>query len=243
MFLIGVAGIITCTCLLYILFKNELKGNFKTENLKNPDDVINDWLLYNIEIIVLFAAIIGCFLSSFFKYDYSIALITGALILCILYLLKGYGELKPSAGIIIVILSAIVFAALNIFFNADSKNNYILSLSNKSPYALGVEMIYGFILMIFSWIFNNITVSIGGTFFLDKVNSSFVIKEQIIYLSILLCNVGAIISPFGSVSTIIFLRFIKKVDLKMKLNEYIKMSVKTVLPVLLVLILIFSIFK
>jgi Na+/H+ antiporter NhaD/arsenite permease-like protein len=181
LFFIGLSGIIITIFVLYALFKNELKCRIKNENLKNPDDMVSDWILFNIEILVIMIVVIGSFILSSFSFSHSLLSLSGSLILYILYLYKEKEDKKlkiKDTYILFLIFAFLVVGSITGEFLIKPVG-FIQSIVH-SEFLSEKAAVFGFIQMLLSCSFLSTSLEISLIFISWSIPTQFSIYFNLI---------------------------------------------------------------
>jgi arsenical pump membrane protein len=96
----------------------------------------------------------------------------------------------------------------------------------------------GFLATLLSSVINNLpTVMINALAIQDTSPIDPVVREVMVYANVIGCNIGAKITPLGSLSTLLWLDVLARKGLPINLFQYVRITFALTLPVLFVSLL------
>ena len=237
----GILAVLLCVFFLFTSFKKEIGKSFIIENIKNPDDMVRDWTMLNIEIAVICVLIAGYFASSFAGYDYTVILIICAVILAFFFFIRNTDK-KIDKNLFTIFkvsffITVVIAAARYLSFRYFSDAGIITYIYTKKELALS-----GIVQMFIASLINNVTTASIFIIPIEKLSAVSLFKKQIIYSGILFNDIGAAAFPFGSTAGVLFLKQMKQLNFNFKPLNYVKLSVKTIVPTFICIVVLFYCF-
>jgi arsenical pump membrane protein len=96
----------------------------------------------------------------------------------------------------------------------------------------------GLLATLLSGVMNNLsTVLINALAIQDVTGIDPAIREVMVYANVIGCNIGAKITPIGSLSTLLWLDLLRRKGLDISWGQYVRMAVSLTIPVLIVSLL------
>jgi arsenical pump membrane protein len=244
MFLPGLSAIFAVTLTLYFYFRTYIPTKYNTSKILHPDEAVKDWGVFNVGLFILFFVVLGYFVGTRYNVPVSTISVTGAAIL--LY----YSNRKKAVNYIEILNKApwdiIIFAfgmymiVYGLYKNGlnDFMANALLDVNKKHHVS---AVFYSGILSTFTaCTMNNLPSVMIGAFSVNDINVSSIIKEIISFSSVIGNDVGAKITPFGSLATILWMDILKSKELNISWNYYIKSSFFIITPPLIISLIVLS---
>ncbi|MEF9934638.1 MAG: ArsB/NhaD family transporter [Clostridium sp.] len=239
----GIVIIIAVSITMYINFKKELTGKFTQIKILNPDDEVKDWTLFNSGVLILFLVVCGYFIGSIYNIEVSIISSLGAIALYIhckirkTINLKGVFSKAPWSILIFVCsMYLIVYGLYNNGLN-HVMEGVLQYLNTKS--SIIISLIYGIISTITACFMNNLPSVMVGSIAIDNSNLLESTKEIISYANVIGSDVGAKITPIGSLATIMWLNILKQRGINISFKDYTITSLKVItIPLIIGLIVL-----
>jgi arsenical pump membrane protein len=96
----------------------------------------------------------------------------------------------------------------------------------------------GFLATLLSGVMNNLpTVLINALAIQDARGIEPAVREVMVYANVIGCNIGAKITPIGSLSTLLWLDVLRRKGLRISWGEYVRIALILTIPVLFVSLL------
>ncbi len=234
----GLIIILLVTVTMFLNYKKTLLGKYSTLKVINPDDSVKDWKMFNLGVLVLFLVIIGYFIGSFYNIPVSIISSIGAIVLLVSgvsrKVVKVSNIIKDTPWSILIFVTSmylIVYSLYNNGFNTVM-SEIINFLSDKS--LLVVSLIYGIISSIGACFMNNLPSVMVGAMAIKDASISDSVREIITFANVIGNDVGAKITPIGSLATIMWLGILSQRGIKISFKDYTITSLKIILVPLLI---------
>lgn len=241
----GIVIIIVITATMYLNYKKDLKGNFESIKVINPDDSVSDWILFNTGVFVLIFVIIGYFIGSFYKIPVSIISTVGAVVLLIHGLIRkslnGKDIIKKAPWSILIFVFTMYIIVYSLYINGLNIyiNEILLFLEGKSKIIISLG--YGIISTIMACFMNNLPAVMVGAIGVESSSISEVTKEIVSFANVIGSDVGAKITPIGSLATIMWLNILNQKGVKISFKEYTLTSLRIITPALVIGLIILAI--
>lgn len=234
----GLIIILLVTATMFLNYKKTLLGKYSTLKVINPDDSVKDWKMFNLGVLVLFLVIIGYFIGSFYNIPVSIISSIGAIVLLVSgvsrKVVKVSNIIKDTPWSILIFVTSmylIVYSLYNNGFNTVM-SEIINFLSDKS--LLVVSLMYGIISSIGACFMNNLPSVMVGAMAIKDASISDSVREIITFANVIGNDVGAKITPIGSLATIMWLGILSQRGIKISFKDYTITSLKIILVPLLI---------
>lgn len=241
----GIAIIITVTITMYFNYKKDLKGQFKSINIINPDDSVRDWILFNTGVFVLIGVIIGYFVGSFYNIPVSIISTIGAIILLIHGVIRntinGKTIFKKAPWSILIFVFSMYLIVYSLYTNGlDSRIESILIYLDDKPNII-ISLAYGIISTVSACFMNNLPSVMIGAIGVNEVSISNITKEIVTFSNVIGSDIGAKITPIGSLATIMWINILSQRGIKIKFKDYTITSLKVIVPPLIIGLIILAV--
>lgn len=228
----NIFGFCAALLLFLLFFKNSLKGEIIFKHFQKPK-LKGKFFVFYLCLLIIFIG--SFFISHHFNIPLSVnCLFFAFLLLGIVFFLKSpkkaWHSVKSAPfGIILFSfgLFVVVFALTKL--NMQSHTNAFLNELSQHNF-LGIFGI-GILSTIGSGIFNNLPMVLFG----DLILNDFLMNaenHQFIYAHLLACNIGAKITPIGSLCTLLWLALLSKKGVDFTFKTYCKWSFIFTFPVL-----------
>ncbi|KMT23094.1 ArsB/NhaD family transporter [Clostridium cylindrosporum] len=241
----GIVIIVSVSVTMFINYRKELTGYYKTTNIINPDDCVKDWSIFNSGIFTLLLVIVGYFIGGLYRIPVSIISTLGALFL----LAQGYrrktvkinGILKKAPWSILIFVLSMYLIVYGLYINGLNvvMYNIMQFLNNKS--VLVVSLLYGIISTIAACFMNNLPSVMVGSIAVNDSLLNGVTREIISFANVIGSDVGAKITPIGSLATIMWIGILSQRGIKISFKEYTITSLKIIVPPLLIGLIVLAI--
>lgn len=241
----GLFIIITVAITMYINYRKDLKGNFISINVINPDDSVKDWTLFNSGILILFLVIVGYFIGGVYHIPVSFISTLGAIILLIHGLkrksINVVNILKNAPWSILLFVISMYLIVYSLYINGLNiiTSNILSFLDEKS--ILVVSLLYGIISTIAACFMNNLPSVMIGAIGVHDAALSDITREVIAFANVIGSDVGAKITPIGSLATIMWLNILSQRGIKISFKEYTLTSLKIIIPPLIIGLIVLAI--
>ena len=226
--------------ILFFIFKKDIPKKVDISSLPNEDAVLKDRRLFYISWIFLFFLLVSYVISDLFEVPLAFFSLGGAfLFLFICYLVANilpkdiikqtpWDILWFSLGLYIV-----VYGLKNVGLS-DILHTFLKEISSLEDLSI---FVVGFVSAFLSAFMNNLPS-------IMIMNISLVgLKKILIFANIIGSNIGPKLTPFGSLSTLLWLGILKKRGIQIGYFEYIKLHFLLTLLVLFFVLSSLLIFK
>lgn len=254
MFIPSMIGIMMMACLLYMYFKKSipkkiilhhflpysLSANYSfTHPLDTKyNNEQPDWMLIKLSLVIVVLTRASFFIFS--PYGISIEWIglIGATILIVMR------WLKMKIGIMDILIGSpwhIFLFAFNMYVLIYGMKNvglYVQLVTVLKPFvsidAFNATMVMGFVTTVLSNIFNNLPAVMIGTLTIVEMNLDPPLLKIAYLANVLGSDIGALLTPIGTLATLIWMFIIKKHDIKLSWGLYMRVTLLVIPPSLLV---------
>lgn len=233
---------------LWLYFHRSIPSHYSIAELASPASVIRDRLVFRCSFGVLGLLLCGYFLAE--PLGVPVCLIAGLGALGLLVLAGRWWQPKSKAVIPIrkilreapwqvVVFSLGMYLVVTGLRNAGLTAILSHSLERLSDWGFSVAAIgTGFIATLLSSVMNNLpTVLINAIAIQDAADLDPHIRQAMVYANAIGCDVGAKITPTGSLSTLLWLHVLDRKGVRISWGEYVSISIILTLPVLFVTLL------
>jgi arsenical pump membrane protein len=241
----GIIAIVTVTITLALYFKKELRFEYNTSNIINPDDAVSDWGMFNMGFLVLIVVVLGYFIGSKYGIPVSFIAFSGALVLMI------YNRKNKTVDIKKVIGSApwgIISFAFGMYlivyglyingFNTIMSNIFaIISQTGR----LSSVFISGMVSTVTACTMNNLPAVMIGAFSVKDANLGYAAREAASLSNVIGSDIGAKLTPIGSLATILWMNIFKSKGINVSWMDYMKSAFFIITPVLILTLLVLGI--
>lgn len=245
MFLPGMIAIITVTFTLFAYFKNSIVDNFDTSKIQNPDDAVKDWFMFNAGIVVLVFVILGYFIGSKLKIPVSFISIAGAVTLLVLGEVKGAinsgATLKKAPWDVILFAFGMYIIVYGLYKNGFNvfMENILLSIKDKNVFT--ATILSGIISTVTACFMNNLPSVMVGAFSVKYGQIGPTIGQTVAFANILGNDIGAKLTPIGSLATIMWLNILRERGIEITWRRYINTAFFVISPVLLISLVVLGV--
>jgi arsenical pump membrane protein len=242
MLLPGIGAIIIVTAALYVYFKDRLLQKYSAADVANPDDAVKDWKIFNMGILILLLVIVGYFTGSAAGIPVSFISSAGALTL-VLYCkrrktLNIKEVLKRAPWVIIAFAFGMYVVVYGLYING--LNQIMQSLLFRIA-ASGkiLQVIYSGAASTFTaCAMNNLPSVMTWALSVREGSLNEATKQIIAFSSVIGNDIGAKLTPVGSLATIMWMDILKIRGVEITYKEYMKTALFVITPVILLSLLI-----
>lgn len=232
----GLIVIIGITIMLFLYYRKNIVNYYNPRDIGNPDDVITDWGMFNVGVMVLFIVIIGYFIASKHKIPVSLISIIGAVVLLIFGKVKKSLEikkiLKKAPWDILIFAFSMYLIVFGLYKNGFNEILLNLLLKVQNNNRLLIAIYSGFVSTISACTMNNLPSVMLSAFTINDPRFTEISKEIIAFSSIIGNDLGAKLTPIGSLATILWFDILKLKGVEISWFDYIKAAFYVVTPVL-----------
>lgn len=236
MFLPGLTAITVVTVSLYKFYENILKKRYKMSRIPNPDHVVRDWKVFNLGIFVLFFVIIGYFIGTKYGVPVSFISMLGASVLLVYSNKQGsvnYKYILKKAPWDIILFAfgmyIIVFSLYKNGFNHIIDSAYYMVEGKDKIF---VAFYSGILSTITACTMNNLPSVMVGAFSVKSIGLSTAYKEIISFANVIGNDVGAKLTPIGSLATILWIGILRDKGINIKIKDYMVSAAFVIIPTL-----------
>jgi len=245
---VNLMAIATSLVVLNFYFERSIPSTYSLTSLPSPKSVIRDPLVCRWGFTILGLLVIGYFFAETFSVPVSLICAIAALVMLALAGRWFHHHDTPiieirqvlhkapwqvvlfSLGMYLVIIG-LHHAGITTWLSQQLKP---LSLWGLTIAATGT----GFLATLLSSVINNLpTVMINALAIQDTSPIDPVVREVMVYANVIGCNIGAKITPLGSLSTLLWLDVLARKGLPISLFQYVRITFALTLPVLFVSLL------
>lgn len=241
-------AIATSLGVLWFYFDRFIPPSYEATDLPPPDRVIRDPLVCQWSFAILGLLLIGYFLAAWLGLPTSFVAASGVLVLLAL---AGRWFSTDASAIVDLrnVLRAVPWQAILfylgmyfvIFGLLDTGIVTLLSQALKQLSAWGLTLCAigtGFLAMLLSALTTNLAaVLMNAVAIQDATGLDPAIREVMVYANAIGCNIGAKITPLGSLSTLLWFDLLRRQKLGISWGQYIKIAIAVTIPVLFVSLL------
>jgi arsenical pump membrane protein len=221
---------------LYILLYKDLTKSINTNLLKNPNSVLKSKTLFYFSWFFLILLLIGYIISDIYFIPVSFFALGGGLIfLWIASIAKAvnYKEIISKTPWHIISFSIGLYIIVYGLKNAGLTDIISDFIKSFSQYGTTIHIIStGFISGMLSSVMNNLP-----TVMIMDIALKHIPNDILIYANIIGVNIGAKLTPFGSLSTLLWLHILSNKGIKISYWQYMKFSF-IVTPIILLIVLL-----
>jgi arsenical pump membrane protein len=241
-------AIATSLGVLWFYFDRFIPPSYEATDLPPPDRVIRDPLVCQWSFAILGLLLVGYFLAAWLGLPTSFVAASGVLVLLAL---AGRWFSTDASAIVDLrnVLRAVPWQAILfylgmyfvIFGLLDTGIVTLLSQALKQLSAWGLTLCAigtGFLAMLLSGLTTNLAaVLMNAVAIQDVTGLDPAIREVMVYANAIGCNIGAKITPLGSLSTLLWFDLLRRQKLGISWGQYIKIAIAVTIPVLFVSLL------
>jgi arsenical pump membrane protein len=241
-------AIATSLGVLWFYFDRFIPPSYEATDLPPPDRVIRDPLVCQWSFAILGLLLVGYFLAAWLGLPTSFVAASGVLVLLAL---AGRWFSTDASAIVDLrnVLRAVPWQAILfylgmyfvIFGLLDTGIVTLLSQALKQLSAWGLTLCAigtGFLAMLLSALTTNLAaVLMNAVAIQDATGLDPAIREVMVYANAIGCNIGAKITPLGSLSTLLWFDLLRRQKLGISWGQYIKIAIAVTIPVLFVSLL------
>lgn len=249
---VNAVGILTSLAVLWFYFQRSLPRSYDLSSLPEPDSVIRDRLIHRCSFPILGLLLLGYFFAEPLHIPVSCVVIIAAMILIHLSARWWKDQYTPVISILTILKSApwqVILFSLGMYLivfglrNAGFTQILSLQIQNLSQWGLTISTVgMGLIATVLSNFMNNLpTVLINSLAIHEFPHTSEKIHQSLIYANLIGCNIGAKITPIGSLSTLLWLAVLNRKGFKLPWSLYIRISLVMTIPVLCTTLLFLSV--
>ncbi len=248
---VNVVAVVSSLSVLWFYFQRNIPSSYSA-TLPNPSTAIRDRLVFRWSFPILGLLLSGYFLAEPLNIPVSLVAGLGAFVMLALGGRWFQPSVRPVINLRQVLRVApwqVVLFSLGMYLvvfglrNAGLTTFLSLSLENLSQWGITLTTIgTGFLATLLSCVMNNLpSVLINSLAIKDISSSPPEIREVMIYANVIGCDLGAKITPIGSLSTLLWLHILARKGLFISWGEYIPVAFILTLPVLFVTLLTLAI--
>lgn len=237
-------AIATSLAVLWFYFERDIPIHYNISDLPLPNTAIRDSLVCQWSLPILGLLLIGDFVAAPLSLPVSAIAFISALVMLALAG-RWFHKNKTSVIDIQKVLRQapwqVILFSLGMYLVVIGLHNQGMSalisqlLKQLSGWGLTISATgTGFLAMLLSGVMNNLpTVLINSLAIPDANAIDPVVREVMVYANVIGCNIGAKITPIGSLSTLLWLNILARKGLHISWVQYVRLAVVLTLPVLL----------
>jgi arsenical pump membrane protein len=233
---------------LWFYFDRDIPPTYNLECLPPPKSVIRDPLVCQWSFAILGLLLIGYFLAERVSLPVSSVAGFSALVMVALAGRWFHRHDTPIIKIRKVLWEApwqVILFSLGMYLVVIGLQNAgmtaLLSQQLEALSGWGLTLAAtgtGFLATLLSGVMNNLpTVLINALAIQDAKGIEPAVREVMVYANVIGCNIGAKITPIGSLSTLLWLDVLRRKGLRITWGEYVRIALILTIPVLFVSLL------
>lgn len=250
MVMVPIYGIAIATSLgvLWFYFDRFIPPSYDVTDLPQPDRAIRDPLVCQWSFAILGLLLVGYFLAAWLGLPTSWVAASGVLVLVVL---AGRWFHTDTSAIVDLgkVLRAVPWQGILfylgmyfvIFGLLDTGIVVLLSQGFKQLSVWGVTLCAtgtGFLAMLLSGLTTNLAAGLMSAVAIqDATGLDPAIREVMVYANAIGCNIGATITPLGSLSALLWFNSLRRQKLNISWGQYIRIAIALTIPVLFVSLL------
>lgn len=245
---VNFVAIATSLGVLWFYFDRDIPSTYDLECLPPPKSVIRDPVVCQWSFAILGLLLIGYFFAERLSLPISFIAALSALVMVALAGRWFHRHDTPVIEIRKVLWEApwqMILFSLGMYLVVSGLRNAgmtaLLSqqLEELSNWGLTLAAIgTGFLATLLSSVMNNLpTVLINALAIQDATGLDPAVREVMVYANVLGCNIGAKITPIGSLSTLLWLDVLRRKGLRLSWGQYSRIAFILTIPVLFVSLL------
>ncbi len=245
---VNLAVIAASLGVLWFYFDRFIPNNYQLNELRSPSIAIRDPLVFNWSFIVLGLLLTGYLLAEPLGIPVSVITGLGAFALLPLAGRWFHPSEKPVINLHKVLRDApwqVIIFSLGMYLVVIGLRNVGLTvflshgLAQLSHWGITLATLgTGFLSTLLSAVMNNLpTVLINAIAIQNAAGIDPTIQEAMVYANVIGCDLGAKITPVGSLGTLLWLHVLSRKGFYISWGQYVRISLVLTLPVLLVALL------
>lgn len=245
---VNFVAIVSSLAVLWFYFDKDIPWRYSTARLPPPAEAIRDPLVCRWSFPILGLLLIGYFFAA--PLSIPVCMIAGISALVMLALAGRWFQQDKVA--VIKIACVLRAAPWQVILFSLGMYLVVMGLHNAGITALITQQLewlsswgmtiaatgMGFLAMALSGVSNNLPTVLINALAMPSVNAiDPAVREVMVYANIIGCNIGAKITPIGSLSTLLWLNILAHKGLHISWGEYVRIAVFLTIPVLFVSLL------
>lgn len=245
---VNFVAIISSLAVLWFYFDKDVPLRYEVSRLPPAAEAIRDPLVLTWSFPILGLLLIGYFFAT--PLSIPVCVIAGISAL-IMLALAGRWFRKDEVAVIeirkvlqaapwqVILFSLGMYLVVIGLHNAGMTALIAQQLESLSSWGLTLSATgMGFLAMAFSGVINNLPTVLINSLAIPSVNAiDPAVREVMVYANIIGCNIGAKITPIGSLSTLLWLNVLAHKGLQVSWVQYVRIAVFLTIPVLFVSLL------
>ena len=235
---VDLAALVATLLALVVFFRKDIPKNYDLSQLEAPAAAIRDKATFIAGWWVLGLLLLGFFWLEGLGVPISAVAAAGALILLAV---AARGHVIATREVIKGAPWQIVFFSLGMYLvvyglrNAGLTNLLTQVLNGLAEQGLWTATLgTGFVTAILSSIMNNMPTVLVGALSIDATTAHGVVREAMVYVNVIGCDLGPKITPIGSLATLLWLHVLDQKKLHISWRYYFRVGAVLTMPVLLV---------
>ena len=233
---VDMAAIAATLAMLHLFFRRDIPATYDVSLLKTPASAIKDLATFRAGWIVLLLLLVGFFILDPLGIPVSAIAAAGAAVLFVVAK-RGHaintGKVVRGAPWQIVIFSLGMYLVVYGLRNAgltEYLSGVLNLLEDKGLWAATFGT--GFLTAFLSSVMNNMPTVLIGALSIEGSTATGVVKEAMVYANVIGCDLGAKITPIGSLATLLWLHVLAQKNMTITWGYYFRTGIIMTVPVL-----------
>ncbi|QJC51704.1 arsenic transporter [Paenibacillus albicereus] len=218
-------------------YRKDVRGRYRTEEVRAPADAIRDLRLFRLSWYVMGALLAAYFASDLLELP--VSLVTGAAALALLGAARrspavSIGKVVRGAPWSVVVFSIGMYVVVYGLRGAGLTGALGDALAAAAEHGLlAATMATGIAAALLSSVMNNMPTVMIDALAIQESGVSGPIREAMIYANVIGCNLGPKMTPIGSLATLLWLHVLAGKGVRISWGYYIRAGILLTVPTLL----------